>query len=147
MPTAPPSDLLAWLFPGLLAFLCAHVTLECRARLTESLHSAEADRWQWLAGAALAFGSGVWSLHINGLMGMPLAAVVHYHTGLLLAAWLLGVAVAAGGIWASVALGLPALRLGLGALLLGLALVSGESLALRAAGFGLTSRWPLGEMA
>lgn len=147
MPTAPPSDLLAWLFPGLLAFLSAHVTLECRSRLVESLRSTEADRWQWLAGAALAFGSGVWSLHINGLMALPLADVVRYHTGLLLAAWLLGVSVAAAGIWASMSLGLPALRLGLGAMLLGLALLGGESLALRAAGFELAPHWPLAEMA
>ena len=46
MTTDQPSDLLAWLFPALLAFLCAHVTLECRARLTESLRNADADRWQ-----------------------------------------------------------------------------------------------------
>ena len=27
----------------------------------------------WLAGAALAFGTGVWSLHIHGLMVLPLS--------------------------------------------------------------------------
>ncbi|MDP3522344.1 MAG: bifunctional diguanylate cyclase/phosphodiesterase [Hydrogenophaga sp.] len=147
MPTDQPSDLLAWLFPALLAFLCAHVTLECRARLAESLRSADADRWQWLAGAALAFGSGVWSLHINGLMTLPLAFNVHYQTLLLLAAWLLGVALAAAGIWASVAVRVPALAWGLGALLLTLALVGAESLALRAAASEPALAWPLADLA
>ena len=141
MQTNHPSDLLAWLFPVLLAFLCAHVTLECRARLAESLKRADPDRWQWLAGAALAFGTGIWSLHINGLMTLPLGFTVHYQTVLLLAAWLLAVALAGAGIWASVALRVPALAAGLGALLLSLALVGGESLALHAAAFEPALRW------
>jgi len=151
MPANNPSDLLAWLipalFPALLAFLCAHVTLECRARLVESRRNADPDRWQWLTGAALAFGTGVWSLHINGLMTLPLGFTVHYQTMLLLAAWLLGVALAAAGIWASVAVRVPALALGLGALLLSLALLGGESLALSAAAFEPTPRWPLPDLA
>ncbi|MFC7410705.1 putative bifunctional diguanylate cyclase/phosphodiesterase [Hydrogenophaga atypica] len=147
MPTDAPTDLLARLFPVLLAFLCAHTTLECRARFTESLRTNDPDRWQWLTGAALAFGTGVWSLHIHGLSLLPQGGPVHYHTGLLLMAWLLGVAVAAVGVWASVALRPAPWAMAIGALALGLAVVLSESLSLRAAAFEPALRWAPSELA
>ncbi len=131
----------------LLAFLCAHVTLECRARFTESLHISDPDRWQWLAGAALAFGTGVWSLHIHGLSVLPQGDAVRYHTGMLLMAWLLGVVVAAGGVWASVLLRPAPVSMTTGALTLGLAVVLGETLALRAAAFEPALRWAPADLA
>lgn len=147
MPSQNLSDLLAWLFPGLLAFLSAHATLECRARLAESLSTLGNDRWQWLAGAALALGTGIWSLHIHGLMSLSLGIAVHYQTGLLLGAWLLGVVLAGAGVWASLAWRSPVLAMAGGGALLGLALLGGESLALLAATFEPPLRWRLGDMA
>jgi diguanylate cyclase len=143
MSTDPTSDLLAWLFPGLLAFLCAHVTLECRGRLAESVRGNDPDRWQWLGGGALALGTGVWSLHIHGLSVLPLGFVVHYQTGLLLTAWLLGVVLAGTAIWASVEARSGVVAAVLGGVLLSLALVAGQSLALQAAAFEPALRWPL----
>ncbi|WP_342128624.1 putative bifunctional diguanylate cyclase/phosphodiesterase [Hydrogenophaga sp. OTU3427] len=143
----PPDALSPWLarlVPGLLALLCSHVMLECRARLAESVRAGDADRWQWLAGAALAMGTGAWSLHINHVMLQPLDFAVHYDTAWLTVAWAASVALAALGVWASVVLPGAALAWGAGALLTTAAALLASIIALLAVRFQPGLPWAPG---
>ncbi len=119
--TMSSDNLTSWFVPVLLAVLCSHAMLECRARMRESLHESDPDRWQWLAAAALAMGTGAWSLHINRIMMLPLGFTVHYDGVWLIGAWVTSVALTALGVWASVSLPSLMLAKAVGALLLSIA--------------------------
>ena len=49
-------------------------------------------RWPWIAGAALAMGGGIWSMHFVGMLAFQMAMPVGYETGLTLLSLLIAVA-------------------------------------------------------
>ena len=74
-----------------LAFLAAYVTLDLAKRLERKL---PADSLGWLAGAALALGTGLWACGVLGLSHLSLPYALSYHPGLIFAGWLAGVRLA-----------------------------------------------------
>jgi diguanylate cyclase len=87
---------LAWHFmPALdaaavgLAWLAAYVSLDFVRRFALD---TERTAWGWLIGAALSFGTGLWSVHFIMFAAGPLPIVLGYRGGLTAAGWALGVA-------------------------------------------------------
>jgi len=86
-----PDTFLAWQFQpwwsaaaALLSALAFHVALELNRRVGGASWRAALP---WLAGAALALGTGVWSVHFLALAGRPLHLPVGYGGAGALAAW------------------------------------------------------------
>jgi diguanylate cyclase (GGDEF)-like protein len=126
--------LIAWQFkPALdaaaagLAALAAYVALDFVRRCAVSTGRVAG---MWLAGAALSFGTGLWSVHFIMLASSPLPFPIGYGGELTAAGWLLDVTASG----AALAIGFRRtprpLRLGLAALLLACGAVAGSVLYL-----------------
>jgi len=77
-----------------LAAVAAYAALDLAGRVTASHHAA---RCSWLAGGAVAMGSGIWAMHYIGMVAfvLPVPVVYHYPTvALSLVAAILASAVA-----------------------------------------------------
>ena len=76
-----------------LAVFASYTALDLGARIRGTVAG---PRWPWIAGAALAMGGGIWSMHFVGMlafeMGMPAAYDPVHPTQLYEVAWLLPVA-------------------------------------------------------
>jgi diguanylate cyclase (GGDEF)-like protein len=125
--------LLAWQFaPALdliaiaLAALACHAALELARRLAGASPRAGAP---WLAGAALALGTGLWSVHFLTLAGRPLTVPVGYGGPFSLAAWLTGVLASALALHLSFARGASRARRFVAALLLAAAGVAAPAIS------------------
>ena len=70
-----------------LIFLAAYVALDLAKRLERKLSS---DSLGWLAGSALALGTGLWACGVLGLSHLSLPYALSYHPGLVFAGWLAG---------------------------------------------------------
>jgi diguanylate cyclase len=93
---------IAWQFrPGLdaaaaaMAALGVYVALDLVRRLR---HSSGRAAWLWLWGAALALGTGMWSVHFIALSANPLPFPIGYGGLLTTLGWLAGVAASALGL-------------------------------------------------
>jgi len=90
---------LAWHFePALSALAAVFAALACYTALDLARRLAGASpraAAPWLAGAALALGTGLWSVHFLALAGRPLGVAVGYGGALSLAAWAAAVALSA----------------------------------------------------
>ncbi|MGE4052832.1 MAG: MHYT domain-containing protein, partial [Piscinibacter sp.] len=97
-----PDAILAWQFQpwlsavaALLSALACHVALELNRRVGgASLRAA----LPWLAGAALALGTALWSVHFLSLAVRPLHLPVGYGGAVTLAAWVAAVLLGAGAL-------------------------------------------------
>ncbi|MEO8278952.1 MAG: EAL domain-containing protein [Ideonella sp.] len=82
------------LLTGLIASLSAYAALD----LGKRMQSAEmAEGRQWLLGSGLAWGTGVWSVHVLSMNFQPLGYGIGYHPVGVFAAWLAAVGVGMAG--------------------------------------------------
>ncbi len=134
------SPFAAFVFTVLLAGLSAYVGLDCAQRVATRSSRLAAG---WLLGGALALGTGSWSLHVVGVIGQSLPFEPGYQPLILLAAWLLAVAVSGVGLLLAFSHQSAVTRLAGSAAVLSAAMVVAHALALLAVGFlpGLAWQW------
>src|SRR5256886_12866583 len=77
-----------------IAILASGAALDLANRVTAATGRA---RTLWLAGGAVAMGSGVWSMHYVGMLAFRLPVPVLYDVPTVLASWLAAVPAPAGG--------------------------------------------------
>ena len=63
-------------FSILIAVLAAYAALDLAGRVTSSRNRIA--RWSWLAGGAVAMGTGIWCMHYIGMLGYHMDMVVLY---------------------------------------------------------------------
>ncbi|WP_334189064.1 putative bifunctional diguanylate cyclase/phosphodiesterase [Noviherbaspirillum sp.] len=80
----------------LVAMLAGYATLELSARTRSAMAP---QRWFWLAGSALAAGTGIWSMHFIGMQAFTLETPVGFETGLTLLSWAAPVATSAAALF------------------------------------------------
>ena len=73
--------------PLLFAIATAAAALELAGRV--AAHRGPAGR-KWLWGSAVAMGSGLWAMHLTGMLAYRLPIEVHYHVPTLAISWLGG---------------------------------------------------------
>ena len=73
--------------PLLFAIATAAAALELASRV--AAHPARAGR-KWLWGGAVAMGSGLWAMHLTGMLAYRLPIEVYYHLPTLGISWLGG---------------------------------------------------------
>ncbi|MHB2206066.1 MHYT domain-containing protein [Methylobacterium sp. CM6257] len=80
-----------------IAVLASYTALDLGARIRGPVPG---PRWPWIAGAALAMGGGIWSMHFVGMLAFEMGMPAAYHFGLTLLSLLIAVAVTgAAFIW------------------------------------------------
>ncbi|SDA18883.1 PAS domain S-box-containing protein [Methylobacterium sp. UNC378MF] len=82
-----------------LAVFASYTALDLGARLRGPVAG---PRWPWIAGAALAMGGGIWSMHFVGMLAFEMGMPAAYDLGLTLLS--LAIAIAATGsafLWAA----------------------------------------------
>ena len=71
-----------------IAVFASYTALDLAGRMRRS---ARGPRWAWVAGAALAMGGGIWSMHFVGMLAFEMGMPAAYHLGLTLASLLIAV--------------------------------------------------------
>lgn len=104
------------LFSLLVAILASYTALDMAGRV--AISQGRTAHW-WLAGGAFAMGLGVWSMHFVGMLAFDLPIPLGYDIGLTLVSMLAAVGSSAFALWLVSRPELPALRLLLGAVLMG----------------------------
>jgi len=132
------SPFASWAFTVVLAVLSAYVALDCASRVATRTPRQAAG---WLLGGALAMGTGSWSLHIVGMLGLQLPFEVGYQPVILLSAWLIAVAVSAAGLLMTFGGDTPTTRLAGSAGVLMAGMLVAHTLALLAAGLQPGAQW------
>ena len=102
----------------LVAVLASYTALSVAERVASADDSAAS--W-WIAGGAIAMGSGIWSMHFVGMLAFRLPIPLGYDLSITLVSWALPVMVSALALWrlsrphpAGSELALSALLIGLG---------------------------------
>lgn len=99
----------------LIATLASYVAIEFAGRMFE-----RRDQWlRWLAGGALAMGSGIWSMHFIGMAAFTLPVPISYDLGITFFSWLIAVSVSALALYLIGQGQLNLVSVGLGALAMG----------------------------
>jgi signal transduction histidine kinase/CheY-like chemotaxis protein len=80
----------------LVAVLASYTTLTLAERVASA--DGRAARW-WIAGGALAMGSGIWSMHFVGMLAFRLPIALGYDLFITLLSWVLPVMVSALALW------------------------------------------------
>lgn len=101
----------------LVAMLASYTALSMAASIATSRGRAAA--W-WIAGGALAMGTGIWSMHFIGMLAFRLPIPVGYDPGITLLSFAIPVLVSGIALWQVSRPQLPASRLAAGALLIGI---------------------------
>ncbi|MBD4103520.1 hypothetical protein GUH68_19790 [Xanthomonas citri pv. citri] len=100
-----------------VAVLASYTALYLAARTTARGGGIAAA---WLMGGAIAMGIGIWSMHFVGMLAFRLPIPVGYDLALTCYSMLAAILTSALALWLTSRANLPLLRLGLGALLMGL---------------------------
>lgn len=89
-------------------------------------HARRARRWSnaWLAGASLALGAGIWSMHFIGMLALQTPMPITYDTGLTALSFALAVTMSGAGLFAVAQKGTNRLFLPVAGTLTGLGIVS-----------------------
>jgi diguanylate cyclase (GGDEF)-like protein len=127
-----------WSAVPAMAFVASYVALDLGHRLPTTRGR---QRTRWLCAAALALGTGLWSLHWLALIGQPLPSNIRHAVPWVFGAWAAATAASALSLWWGCArdVGLPRL-LGAG-LALGVGSVASGGLSLIAMGLAPTLSW------
>ncbi len=123
--------LAAFVLGAAIAILSAYLALDLASRV-RTVRSAVGLRW--LLGAAVALGTGLWSLHVIGISARPLPYAIGYHPGAALGVWLGWMLAALVGLGAVSGRPLPVPRVVVGAVLLGTLVGSAQLLGLLSLG-------------
>lgn len=130
------------LSPWIISLLAAYVSLDYTTRSGQRT----AGHWVlWIVGAGMAFGTGVWALHLLHLESQAIPFDLGYQPLILLAAWLMGSMFSVAAFLVSfTGTGAHHGRVGLATGLLTFALFSMPTLAMLSPGFspGLAWHWP-----
>ncbi|RMR01392.1 putative bifunctional diguanylate cyclase/phosphodiesterase [Pseudomonas syringae group genomosp. 7] len=102
---------------ALVAILAAYTALDLVGRIISAKGRAV---HVWIAGGALAMGVGSWSTHFIGMLAFVLPIDLGYDVPLVMLSLLIAILSAGFALWLVTQPQLPAVQLGLGALLLGL---------------------------
>jgi len=105
----------------LVAMLASYTALSMAASITASRGRAAI---RWMIGGALAMGTGIWSMHFIGMLAFRLPIPIGYDPGITLLSFLIPVAVSGIALWQVSRPQLPARRLAIGALLIGLGIAA-----------------------
>jgi len=73
-----------------IAIFASYTALDLGGRVRGA---ALGPRWTWVAGASLAMGGGIWSMHFIGMLAFDMAISVTYATGLTLLSFVIAVGV------------------------------------------------------
>ena len=80
-----------------LSIFASYTALDLGARIRGPVPGA---RWPWVAGAALAMGGGIWSMHFVGMLAFEMGLPAAYDLGLTLLSLLIAVAFTGGAfLW------------------------------------------------
>ncbi|WP_122341285.1 putative bifunctional diguanylate cyclase/phosphodiesterase [Pseudomonas caricapapayae] len=101
----------------IVAILAAYTALDLVGRIISAKGRAV---HVWIAGGALAMGVGSWSTHFIGMLAFVLPIDLGYDVPLVMLSLLIAILSAGFALWLVTQPQLPAVQLGLGALLLGL---------------------------
>ncbi|MFO3706046.1 putative bifunctional diguanylate cyclase/phosphodiesterase [Xanthomonas codiaei] len=101
----------------LVAVMASYTALHMAARTCASRGGIAAA---WLVGGAIAMGIGIWSMHFVGMLAFRLPIPLGYDVALTAYSMLAAVLASALALWLTSQPQLPWLRLGLGAVLMGL---------------------------
>ena len=71
-----------------IAIFASYTALDLGARVRGA---APLARWSWVAGASLAMGGGIWSMHFVGMLAFDIAMPVAYAIGLTILSFLIAV--------------------------------------------------------
>lgn len=100
-----------------VAVLASYTALHLAARMTASRGGIAAA---WLVGGAISMGIGIWSMHFVGMLAFRLPIRLGYDAALTAYSMLAAILASALALWLTSQPQLPRLRLGLGAVLMGL---------------------------
>ena len=131
-----PAMTLAWLVSLLAAFVALDL-VERSGRAKRKLATG------WLMGAALALGTGIWSVHVISLSAQELPFDLAFRPWGALGAWIAGVAVGLAGLGWAAARVISAVTVVAGSAVLALGIVAAQVMALLALGLkpGIDWRW------
>ncbi len=73
-----------------IAMFASNIALDLGGRVRGA---APVPRWSWVAGASLAMGGGIWSMHFVGMLAFKMAMPVTYGVGLTAVSFLIAVGV------------------------------------------------------
>lgn len=99
-----------------VAILASYTALDMSGRIATAKGRAVL---LWMAGGALAMGTGVWSMHFIGMLAFSLPIELAYDLPLTLLSLLIAVLSSGFALWLVSQPSLPRLQLGLGALIMG----------------------------
>ncbi len=71
-----------------IAIFASYTALDLGARVRGASPLA---RWSWVAGASLAMGGGIWSMHFVGMLAFGMAMPVAYESELTILSFLIAV--------------------------------------------------------
>jgi PAS domain S-box-containing protein len=80
----------------LIAVSASYAALDLTGRVAEASGRA---RLAWLSGGAVAMGSGIWAMHLKGMLAFHLPVVVEYHWPTVLASLLVAILASAVGLY------------------------------------------------
>ncbi|PPU25968.1 putative bifunctional diguanylate cyclase/phosphodiesterase [Xanthomonas arboricola] len=100
-----------------VAVLASYTALHLAARVTASRGG---NAVAWLMGGAVAMGIGIWSMHFVGMLAFRLPIPLGYDLALTTYSMLAAILASAFALWLTSRADLPWLRLGMGAVLMGL---------------------------
>jgi len=103
----------------LVAMLASYTALAMAGRVATV--NGRAAFW-WLSGGACAMGLGIWSMHFVGMLAFRLPIPLGYDLGITLFSLIIAVVTSAFALWLVSRDTLPWLHLGIGALLMGIAI-------------------------
>ncbi|WP_061288445.1 putative bifunctional diguanylate cyclase/phosphodiesterase [Azotobacter vinelandii] len=103
-------------FSLIVAILASYTALDIAGRVSTAQRGA---RLAWLAGGALAMGTGIWSMHFVGMLAFSLPIELGYDLWLTSASLLIAIASSTFALWLVCQRELPWPRLAMGASLMG----------------------------
>ncbi|CAB3810078.1 putative bifunctional diguanylate cyclase/phosphodiesterase [Paraburkholderia fynbosensis] len=109
------------LFSLLVAILASYTALDMAGRISSA--QGRAAHW-WLAGGAVAMGTGIWSMHFIGMLAFSLPIPLGYDPAITVLSLLIAIAASAFALWLVGRNELPSSRLFCGALLMGAGIVA-----------------------
>ena len=106
----------------LVAVFASYTALMLAERVSGA--TSPSARWAWIAGGAVAMGSGIWSMHFIGMLSFRLPIPLGYEFSITLLSWLIPVAASALALWLLSRDNVKRWQLGVCAMLIGLGIAA-----------------------
>src|SRR5882757_8846885 len=102
----------------LIASFASYVALDLAKRVRDANRSVALT---WWVGGSIAMGVGIWSMHFVGMLAFSLPVALGYDPVITMLSLLIAIATSGFALWLVCQATLPWVRLGCGALLMGMA--------------------------